>query len=62
MLGMGSSALGATRFRKRLSDAGIGTAVGNCAADGIPADADVVVCQSVLAGGSPERDMALRWS
>lgn len=48
--GMGSSALGATRFRKRLSDAGIGTAVGNCAADGIPADADVVVCQSVLAG------------
>lgn len=47
--GMGSSALGATRFR-RLSDAGIGTAVGNCAADGIPADADVVVCQSVLAG------------
>ena len=48
--GMGSSALGATRFRKRLSDAGIGTAVGNCATDGIPADADVVVCQSVLAG------------
>lgn len=47
---MGSSALGATRFRKRLSDAGIGTAVGNCATDGIPADADVVVCQSVLAG------------
>ncbi len=48
--GMGSSALGATRFRKRLSDAGIGTAVGNCAADSIPADADIVVCQSVLAG------------
>jgi len=48
--GMGSSALGATRFRKRLSDAGIGMVVGNCAADGIPADADVVVCQSVLAG------------
>lgn len=37
--GMGSSALGATRFRKRLSDAGIGMVVGNCAADGIPADA-----------------------
>lgn len=34
--GMGSSALGATRFRKRLSDAGIGMVVGNCAADAIP--------------------------
>lgn len=48
--GMGSSALGATRFRKRLRDAGIGLAVGNSAADAVPADADVVVCQSVLAG------------
>lgn len=47
--GMGSSALGATRFRKRLRDAGIGIAVGNSAADHIPSDADVVVCQSVLA-------------
>lgn len=47
--GMGSSALGATRFRKRLRDAGIGVAVGNSAADRIPSDADVVVCQSVLA-------------
>lgn len=47
--GMGSSALGATRFRKRLRDAGISVAVGNSAADHIPADADVVVCQSVLA-------------
>lgn len=47
--GMGSSALGATRFRRRLRDAGIGVAVGNSAADRIPSDADVVVCQSVLA-------------
>lgn len=47
--GMGSSALGATRFRKRLADAGIGVLVGNSAADSIPADADVVVCQSLLA-------------
>ena len=47
--GMGSSALGATRFRRRLRDAGIGIAVGNSAADRIPSDADVVVCQSVLA-------------
>lgn len=47
--GMGSSALGATRFRKRLADAGIGVTVGNCAADSIPADADVVVCQTILA-------------
>lgn len=48
--GMGSSALGATRFRRRLADAGITVTVGNSAADSIPADADVVVCQSVLAG------------
>lgn len=47
--GMGSSALGATRFRKRLRDAEIGVAVGNSAADRIPSDADVVVYQSVLA-------------
>lgn len=47
--GMGSSALGATRFRKRLRDAEIGVAVGNSAADRIPSDADVVICQSVLA-------------
>lgn len=47
--GMGSSALGATRFRRRLRDAEIGVAVGNSAADRIPSDADVVVCQSVLA-------------
>ena len=47
--GMGSSALGATRFRRRLRDAGIGVAVGNSAADRIPSDADVVACQSVLA-------------
>lgn len=47
--GMGSSALSATRFRRRLRDAGIGVAVGNSAADRIPSDADVVVCQSVLA-------------
>lgn len=47
--GIGSSALGATRFRRRLRDAGIGVAVGNSAADRIPSDADVVVCQSVLA-------------
>ena len=47
--GMGSSALGATRFRRRLRDAGIGVAVGNSAADRIPSDADVGVCQSVLA-------------
>lgn len=47
--GMGSSALGATRFRRRLRDAGIGVAVGNSAADRIPSDADVIVCQSVLA-------------
>ena len=52
--GMGSSALGATRFRKRLSDAGIGTAVGNCAADGIPADADVeATVDAYKAKGTP---------
>ncbi|MFQ7386591.1 MAG: hypothetical protein ACLRM8_01765 [Alistipes sp.] len=47
--GHGIERLGATRFRRRLRDAGIGVAVGNSAADRIPSDADVVVCQSVLA-------------
>ena len=47
--GMGSSALGATRFRKRLRDAELGVAVGNSAADRIPSGSDVVICQSVLA-------------
>lgn len=47
--GMGSSALGATRFRKRLKDAGVNIEVTNSAVDSIPADADLVVCQKTLA-------------
>lgn len=48
--GMGSSALGATRFKARLMKNGLGsiTCV-NSAVDSIPDDADIVVCQSTLA-------------
>ena len=47
--GMGSSAMGATRFRNRIHDANPGLIVTNTSVDNIPADADVVVCQRVLA-------------
>ena len=47
--GMGSSALGATRFRKRVKDAGLNIDVCNSPVDNIPQDADIVVCQKVLA-------------
>ncbi len=47
--GMGSSAMGATRFRNRLQKQGIHISVTNCPADKIPAGTDVVVCQSILA-------------
>ncbi len=48
--GMGSSALGATRFKAKLLKNGIsGITCTNCAVDAIPEDADIVVCQSVLA-------------
>lgn len=47
--GMGSSALGATRFRNRLREAGIDVEVTNSAVDRIPADADAVVSQAALA-------------
>ena len=48
--GMGSSALGATRFRKRMQGAGSSIRVTNSAVGSVPADADVVVCQGILAG------------
>ena len=48
--GMGSSALGATRFKARLMKNGHGSiACTNSAVDLIPEDADIVVCQSSLA-------------
>ena len=47
--GMGSSAMGATRFRNRIHDARPDLTVTNASVDAIPADADIVVCQQVLA-------------
>ncbi len=48
--GMGSSALGATRFRQRIEKAGIaGIHVSNTAANSLPDDADAVVCQKIIA-------------
>ena len=47
--GMGSSALGATRFKARLMQAGLGSIkCTNCAVGDIPADASLVVCQKEL--------------
>ena len=48
--GMGSSALGATRFKARLMKAGLqDIKCTNCAVGEIPADASLVVCQKELA-------------
>lgn len=47
--GMGSSALGATRFRKRTSLAGLEVKVRNCAVDQVPDVTDLIVCQRGLA-------------
>ena len=48
--GMGSSALGATRFKARLMKAGLqDIKCTNCAVGDIPADASLVICQKELA-------------
>ena len=46
--GMGSSALGATRFRKRIEPLGLDVKVSNSSVNSIPEDADIVVCQQGL--------------
>lgn len=46
--GMGSSAMGATKFRKRIADLNLDIIVTNSSVDTVPADADIVVCQQVL--------------
>lgn len=53
--GMGSSALGATRFRKRAAYENIDADISNCAIDDIPADTDIVVCQNHLKDRALER-------
>ena len=50
--GMGSSAMGATKFRNRIKSLGLGITVINSSVDTVPADTDVVVCQEVLADRS----------
>lgn len=47
--GMGSSAMGATKFRNRIKGARPDMTVINTSVDNIPADADVAVCQTILA-------------
>ena len=46
--GMGSSAMGATKFRNRIKPLNLGSTVTNTSVDNVPADADVVVCQYIL--------------
>ena len=47
--GMGSSAMGATKFHNRIKAERPDLTVTNTSVDTIPADADVVVCQRILA-------------
>ena len=47
--GMGSSAMGATRFHNRIKAERPELIVTNSSVDNVPADADIVVCQRVLA-------------
>ena len=46
--GMGSSAMGATRFREKIKKEGINVSVTNSSVDDIPDDTDIVVCQAFL--------------
>lgn len=46
--GMGSSAMGATKFRNRIKSLNLGITVTNTSVDNVPSDADVVVCQHIL--------------
>ena len=47
--GMGSSAMGATKFRKRIQDIRPDLTVTNTSVDNIPADCDIAVVQTILA-------------
>lgn len=46
--GMGSSAMGATKFRNRIQSLNLGITVKNSSVDTVPEDTDIVVCQVVL--------------
>ena len=46
--GMGSSAMGATKFRNRIKPLNLGIVVTNTSVDNVPGDANVVVCQTIL--------------
>ncbi|MDR0637995.1 MAG: PTS mannitol transporter subunit IIBC, partial [Spirochaetaceae bacterium] len=47
--GMGSSAMGATKLRKKLKDAGINIEVTHSPVSEVPANADIIVCHKELA-------------
>lgn len=47
--GMGSSAMGATKFRNRIKNIRPDVTVTNTSVDNVPADTDIVVCQTILA-------------
>ncbi|HCT91436.1 MAG TPA: PTS mannitol transporter subunit IICBA [Lachnospiraceae bacterium] len=46
--GMGSSAMGATKFRNRIKAIRPDITVTNTSVDNVPGDADIVVCQTIL--------------
>lgn len=61
--GMGSSAMGATKFRNRIKPLNLGITVINTSVDNVPADADIVVCQTILqeraAASAPQARLVL---
>lgn len=46
--GMGSSAMGATKFRNKIKSLSLNIVVENSSVDSIPPDADVVICQAMF--------------
>jgi PTS system mannitol-specific IIC component len=58
--GMGSSAMGAAKLRKKLREAGIEITVEHSPVSEVPADADIIVCHRDLSGRAAESNNRAR--
>jgi PTS system mannitol-specific IIC component len=58
--GMGSSAMGAAKLRKKLREAGINITVEHSPVSEVPADADIIVCHRDLSGRAAESNSRAR--
>jgi PTS system mannitol-specific IIC component len=58
--GMGSSAMGAAKLRKKLREAGIAITVEHSPVSEVPADADIIVCHRDLSGRAAESNSRAR--